>query len=419
MPSEISPELVVDKTLSTASSKYPYSLSDIGVDVDPSAHVPPAPSAEPAAAAAAERVRELARNGALARSAVLATSTRAAVSGGVYAVAWPIVFSRITRRAELRHGHLRCAQAVHKLTPECLDRFHDDVEAVVEDTLRHADRPIRNLDAWIAARLTAATVNAHRKARGSRGALQRPRAPKWLTTALGEDPWLVDLAVQILIWAGLPGTAGSQLWPLDAWTQRRGEVVGDWAGGSRPALRREIDLVLAAMRQRERWYTDYVERPLGRKETSTVSDAFSDTDGPRESAEPAALALTEPDDVQDGLLLALAEEALVTIRARIAAGQHPDEVVVDVVRTMFGEDCGSSPLDLEYAPHETPSHGDTVSARLRDSAEVDRIVAAVLGILRDGIGVSVDVTSDVDNGGDLGIRSDVGTGIEEGIADGI
>jgi hypothetical protein len=316
---------------------------------------------------------------------VIATSARAAVSGGVYAVAWPIVFSRITRRAELRHGHLRCAQAVHKLTPECLDRFHDDVEAVVEDTLRHADRPIRNLDAWIAARLTAATVNAHRRARGSRGALQRPRAPKWLTTALGEDPWLVDLAVQILVWAGLPGTAGSQLWPMDAWTQRRGEVVGDWAGGSRLALRREIDQVLAAMRQRERWYTDYVERPLGRKETPTVSDAFGDADGPGESAEPPALALAGPHEVEDGQLLALAEDALAVMRARIDRGQAAEDVVVDVVRALFGEDRWSGPLDLEYAPHEAPAHGETVSALLSDPAQAGRIVAAVLGVLGDGV----------------------------------
>jgi hypothetical protein len=306
---------------------------------------------------------------------------------------------------------------VHKLTPECLDRFHDDVEAVVEDTLRHADRPIRNLDAWIAARLTAATVNAHRKARGSRGALQRPRAPKWLTTALGEDPWLVDLAVQILVWAGLPGTAGSQVWPLDAWTQRRSEVVGDRAGGNRPALRREIDLVLAAMRQRERWYTDYVDRPLGRKETPTVSDAFSETDGPGGSAEPAALALAEPHDVQDGLLLALAEDALATIHARIAAGQDAQDVVVDVVRTMFGEDCESGPLDLEYAPHETPSHGDTVSARLGDSAEVERIVAAVLGILRDGIGIGTGTGTNIGN--NVGVGSNIGGDIKEGITDGV
>uniref|UniRef100_UPI0018921851 hypothetical protein n=1 Tax=Catenulispora rubra TaxID=280293 RepID=UPI0018921851 len=347
---------------------------------------PPYPPPEPATTAAAERVRKLARNGALARSAALTTSARAAISGGVYAVAWPIVFSRITRRAELRHGHLRCAQAVHKLAPECLDRFHDDVEAVVQDTLQHADRPIRNLDAWIAARLTAATVNAHRRARGSRGALQRPRVPKWLAAALGEDPWYVDLAMQILVWAGLPGTAGSQLWPLDAWTQRRGEVVGDWAGANRVVLRREIDLVLAAMRQRERWYTDYVERPLGRKETPTVSETFSDADGPGPSAEPAALALAEPYEVQDGLLLALAKDALTSIRARIDAGQAATDAVVDVVGTLFGEDSGSGALDLEYAPHESPSHSDAVSTRLRDSAEVERIVASVLGILGDGVG---------------------------------
>jgi hypothetical protein len=352
---------------------------------NPSSHPSSDSSSDPAAWAAAERVRELARDGALARSAAVTAATRAAVSGGVYAVAWPIVFSRITRRAELRHGHPRCAQAVHKLMPECLDRFHDDVEAVVEDALRHADRPIRNLDAWIATRLTAATVDAHRRARGRRGALQRPRAPKWLSAALGEDPWLIDLAVQVLVWAGLPGTAGGQVWPLDAWTQRRGEVVGDWAGGSRPALRRELDLVLATMRQRERWYTDYVERPLGRKETPTVSGVPGTADEPGEAPEPQALALAEPHEVLDGELLALAEDALTAMRARIGDGQAAGDVVVDVVRTLFGEDARSDSLDLEYTPHETPSHCDTVSARLSDSAEVDRIVAAVLGILGEGI----------------------------------
>lgn len=385
MPSDLSPDLVVEKAPDAAGDKNPYLISDIDDSGETAVRQWPDPAADPTATAAAERVRRLARDGALARSAAGAAATRATVSGGVYAVAWPIVFARITRRAELRHGHPRCAQAVHKLRPECLDRFHDDVEAVVEDALRHADRPIRNLDAWIAARLTAATVDAHRRARGRRGALQRPRAPKWLAAALGEDPWLVDLAVQVLVWAGLPGTAGGQVWPLDAWTQRRGELVGDWAGGSRPALRRDLDLVLAAMRQRERWFTDYVERPLGRKETATVSGPAGDADGRGESVEPAALALAEPHEILDGRLLTLAEDALATMRARIGDGQAAADVVVDVVRAVFGEDGGIGSPGLEFAPHETPSHGDAVSARLGDAAEVDRIVAAVLGILGGGV----------------------------------
>jgi hypothetical protein len=295
------------------------------------------------------------------------------------------VYSRITRHIELRHGHVRCAQAVQRLAPECLDRFHDDVEAVVEDTLRHADRPIRNLDAWIATRLTAATVNAHRKARGDRGALQRPRAPKWLTAALGGDPWLVDLSVQILVWAGLPGTAGSQLWPLDAWTQRRIDVTGDWAGTDRIVLRREIDQVLGAMRRRGTWYADYVERPLGRKETPTVSDnfaGFADGEGPGEAAEPPALALAARHEVDDALLTALAQDALAAMRHRIAAGEGAESVVADVVRTVFGRD--EPDAGLESAPHEGTSAGEVVAGLLNDPGEIGRIAGAVLEIIGDG-----------------------------------
>src|SRR5205823_15053751 len=119
---------------------------------------------------------------------------------------------------------------VRRLADECLDRFEDDVEAVVYDVLTHADRPIRQLEAWVSSRLRAATVNHHRAVRGERGALQRPRLPRWLAAGLGHDRWLEELALQILTWVGVPTTAGRQVWPLDAWTQRRAEVTGDWTG---------------------------------------------------------------------------------------------------------------------------------------------------------------------------------------------
>lgn len=357
---------------------------------DPSSGTPPnarpgdtgfRADAETAADAAADHVRTLARDGTLAAAAARAAA-RPTVSRGVYTLAWPIVFSRMTRQIELRHGHARCAQAVQRLAPECLDRFHDDVEAVVEDTLRHADKPIRNLDAWIATRLTAATVNGHRKARGERGALQRPRPPKWLIAALGEDPWLVDLAVQILVWAGMPGTAGCQLWPLDSWSQRRIALTGDWAGSDRVVLRADVDRVLTAMKRRGTWYAAYVERPLGRKETPTVSDAFAasgDGDGP--AAEPPALVLADPHEAEEALLLTLAEEALAAMRGRIDAGESADTVVADVVRTVFGPDGPVPDPGPAAAPHGGPAPGEGVAALLDDAGETRRIVAAVLGIL--------------------------------------
>jgi hypothetical protein len=78
-------------------------------------------------------------------------------------------------------------RGVHRLADERLDRFHDDVEAVVDDLLTHARHPVFDLEGWVAGRLNAATVNGHRRLRGERGALQRPRLPGWLGAALGQD----------------------------------------------------------------------------------------------------------------------------------------------------------------------------------------------------------------------------------------
>lgn len=329
-------------------------------------------------------VKALAANGLLAREAAACRDSRTAISGAVYTLAWPIVFSRLTRRIELRNGHFRCAQGMEKLAPECVDRFQDAVEAVVKYTLQHADRPIHNLEAWIASRLNAATVDAHRRLRGSRGALQRPRAPRWLIGALGGDPWLIELAVQILVWVGVPVAAGSELWPLDAWAQRRAAVTGDWIGSDPASVRRDIGVVLAAMRKRSTWYDEYVERPLGHKQAPTISDGFAGEDGPA----PAPLPLTQPHEVDDARLSALAEEALAAIHARLAGGEDARSAVGAVVRSVFGG-VQESEHELERVPLDGASHEELVARMMSDPAELDRITARVLAVIEEQDAVAI------------------------------
>ena len=160
--------------------------------------------------------------------------------------------------------------------------------------MRRATDPIDNFDGWLATRLSPATVDAHRRRRGEIGALQRPRLPAWLGEALGGDPWLCDLAVQILVWAGVPATAGAELWPLDGWAARRAEVTGAPPAGpdTRDTLDREVRTVLAAMGTRPKWYAEHVERPLGHKRAPV---APMPADG---AAEPAPLQLVGPDEIR-------------------------------------------------------------------------------------------------------------------------
>jgi hypothetical protein len=252
---------------------------------------------------------------------------------------------------------------------------------VVGDALQHANRPIHNLEAWMASRVNAATVNAHRRLRGSRGALQRPRAPRWLIGVLGGDPWLVDLAVQILIWTGVPMVAGNELWPLDAWTHRRASITGDWTGSDPARVRRDIGVVLAAMKQRSAWYDEYVERPLGHKQAPTVSDGYAGEDGPA----PPPLPLTQQDEIDDARLTALAEEALAALRARLARGEDARSAVGAVIGTVFGGDgVETTQREIGCAPLEAPTHGEVVTRLLSDPAEIDRITARVLAVIEDG-----------------------------------
>src|SRR5690606_38795108 len=136
-------------------------------------------------------LRALAREGTLARIyASAGPGEQRRLRGAAMTVAAPVVFNRLTRVVELRRGHPGCAVAISRLTDACLDRFHDDPEAVVHDLLRNATTGIVNLEGWLARRVPAATVDAHRRRRGARGAQQRPRLPAWLAKGLGHDPWL-------------------------------------------------------------------------------------------------------------------------------------------------------------------------------------------------------------------------------------
>ncbi|MGV9361877.1 hypothetical protein [Amycolatopsis sp. NPDC003731] len=305
-------------------------------------------------------VRRLARDGLLAGSAADARPRALArLRGGVYTVAWPLVFTRITKPLEHRRRHADCARGLEWLRPDCLDRFHDDVEAVVDHALRRATGPIDNLEGWLATRLTPATVDAHRRRRGEIGALQRPRLPAWLAGALGDDPWLCELAVQILVWVGVPATAGAELWPLDGWATRRTEVTGE-PPPARDTLDREVDRVLAAMRTRPAWHAEHVERPLGHKQAPVAPMP----------AESPPLELVAPHELADARLADLAERALRAIELRLDRGEAAASAVPAVVRSVFGE----------QAPQGTP-HDDWLAAALADRERVEGIVATALAIL--------------------------------------
>jgi hypothetical protein len=283
------------------------------------------------------------------------------------------VFTRITRRVEQSRGHSVCAAGVHRLADECLDRFHDDVEAVVDDLLTHARTPIRHLEAWIAGRLTAATVDAHRRRRGLRGALQRPRLPGWLAGELGHDRWLTTLATQMLVWVGISSTAGHEVWPYEAWAQERGACTGDWQRSDPRIVAREVATVLAAMRRRPDWYERYVERPLGAKQAPVATLPVDETPG--EAALP--LALGDPYERMEAEMRRLAAVAVASIDRRAGAADDT-EAIVEVIRGVFG---GPFTGTLDRAPHDGADPLGGVTGALENPATVARIVRTVRAII--------------------------------------
>jgi hypothetical protein len=323
---------------------------------------------------AAPELRELAQRGELAAYMASASpARRAELTGAAYEIAWPVVFTRITRPMERRRGHWACSPSVWMLADDCLDRYHEDVEAVVTDLLRNARTPIRNVERWMSGRLVAATVDGHRRWRGRRGALQRPRVPAWLTAELGGDPWLTDLAVHILTWVGLAVTSGTQLWPVDSWAQRREVVTGDVVNSDATTVSAEIERVLAAMRKRPQWYADFVERPLGCKNAPVLAvpgDGVGD-------ARPL-LAFT-PEERYEARLTALATAAIDAITHQLRAGADPTATVVQVLGSVFSEGTGHEEID--QVPDLIPDTEEWVSTLLTDDDAVARIVDEVLCIV--------------------------------------
>jgi hypothetical protein len=317
-------------------------------------------------------VRELALLGILATYFQEAShEERRLLRIAAYELVYPVVFQGLTRRLERRRGHHHCARSVHNLRPECLDRFHDDVDGMLDFLFRRANGPIGNLEGWLSRCLPAGTAEAHRRRRGQRGALQRPRLTGWLTAALDYEPRLMSLAVEMLVWVGVEATAGGQPWPIDAWADMRCMQTGDYEGARR-AVAHDVERVLAAMRQRPAWYERYVERPLGRKQAPLPLAPWTSPDPAQDSACPGRTRCYEAEETR---LKERAATAVTIIQDRLARSEDPRAVVVEVLTTVF--DPGTGAEELDRCPGSGPDAEDLVATLLADPVTIDRVVSAV------------------------------------------
>ncbi len=289
-----------------------------------------------------------------------------------FAWAYPVVFQVVTRKVERARGHHGCARGIRHLAGDCLDGFHDDVEALV-DHLFASTTPIDDLGAWLAFWAPRAAVDGHRRRRGERGALQRPRMTRSLQAALGSDPWLMDLALRILTWVGIPATAGAGLWPLDEWAQSRADLTGDVRGSTPAVVEGEIDQVLGVLRRRPAWFDRHVERPLGLKPAPVAPPPGDGAGDPRPLV---------PADQDDTYAVLLAADALAAIDGRLRSGGDPAAAVIDVLTTLFLG--GSGAEELARPPGTGPASDERLSALLTDQQALAAIVDQVLRIAREG-----------------------------------
>ncbi|BCJ41042.1 hypothetical protein GCM10010168_46590 [Actinoplanes ianthinogenes] len=326
-----------------------------------------APSSEPAS------LRELAARGELGTTSGAA---RRALYRAAWSVAHPIVFDAVTRRLEQRRGHARCARGLRLLDGPCLDGFHDDVEAVV-DHLFATSRPIHDLEAWLTARAPNATIDGHRRRRGDRGALQRPRMTRTLAAALPDDPWLHELALRLLVWVGLPVGAGAVLWPIEVWARDRAAFTGDREGSTPARVQAEVDVVLAAMRRRPDWYAAHVERPLGGK-TAPVAGSPGDSPG-----DPRPLT-ADPGEIAETRIVETAAAAVQALAAGLASGRDVAGTVERVLRTLFLDGTGVEEID------RPPGAGAWAEARLSallgDPVARDALIGRVVRLIGEIVG---------------------------------
>jgi hypothetical protein len=321
-------------------------------------------------------IRTAAREGRLARYVAQHPDT---ANPALYRFVADIVFERLTRRLERGRGHHRCAASTDFLLPECHDRFQDDVEAVLNDLLKHADKQIANLGGWIASRLNAVTVDGNRKRRGARGAQQRPRLPLWLGDALGQDPWLLSLALDLLTWVGEPTVAPGGLWPLDAWADRRGAVTGD-PGVTERQVATDVERVLAAMKQNPAWYERYVERPLGYKQVPLASATHDDGDHLRQLE---FLLSGGPDEASESRLRELAAAVIDAVQARLRAGDDPRAAAVDVLGQVL---AGTGSEQIEHAPKAGNVMDENLARLLADPDTEARLIEAIVALAVDDVG---------------------------------
>jgi hypothetical protein len=264
------------------------------------------------------------------------------------------------------------------MEPECRDRHQDDVDALRADLLKHADQYFAKLDAWLASRAKHAAIDAYRKRRAERGALQRPRMPVWLAQALGDDCWLRQLALNILEWVGVEATAGYDVWPLRAWVQQRANMVPG-AVYTEAEMGAEVQHVLYTMRTRKpKWYAAHVERPLGYKQAPLAPAQLTDPEG---FHEPAYVRYTGPDEQADALLTELARVALDRVGARYAAGTPLREAVAEAIGIVFGAGTGADGMDQAPGGGKDVSPMDLAAQLVLDPRVLDRVVIAVLEIL--------------------------------------
>jgi hypothetical protein len=334
----------------------------------------------------AVRLRCLAARGELHRTVTQAPPLALAqLRSAAFGIALPLVWERHTRPLEIRKGHRRCRSAISQLTPDCLDGFTDDLEAVVSGLMSYR-RPIGNLEGWLIQRMANAIKDGNRIRRARvMGAQQRVRVPAQVTAELGGNPWLTSLAGRVLQWAGVQSTAGTGLWPLGAWAEERARITGEWdamAGQSRVAS--ELKMVLDTMRRCDPvWYERYVERPLGRKWAPVAydPDPANGTDRRGADADSVWLELVPRGERDDAHLLELAATSLGLIQAGIAAGRQLMDVVPEALAKAFlGPRSVCSEIDERplIGGHDTLC---AVAAILADPAALARITAAAADIL--------------------------------------
>ena len=298
----------------------------------------------------------------------------------LYSMMSRVVFQCLTRPVELRRGHPRCAAGPAGMAEDCHDRHQDDVAALHAHLLRHAGQRFENLEGWLASRATRASIDAYRERRAERGALTRPRLTVWLARQLGENEWHRTLALNILEWVGVTATAGPLTdWPLGAWAQQRTRFEPG-PEFTEVQVAEEVEHILRTMRTRPKWYADYVERPLGRKQAPLVP---AQRPGGEDLREPEYVASVEPDEAQDALLTELATAAITSIGTRLARGQSAREAVAEVIGTVFGvaPETGAEQMDRTPDRGQEPDAAECAARLILVPEVLDRVVDTVLELI--------------------------------------